>query len=174
MLEKHFFAELNSIKVVWMNFRPVNNISNLIWVVLLHIWATILTGHHQLTKAGCAVEGHVPDDSGPKARPHQQELLCHLLQAPGPLACHLESTFPWEKGGRARDGGVELTSRSTLGLNPQERKNMSTSQLFNLPPGTRLPIELLSVQSKTLSGQLNFTSPYLAHNGGKWDAWRHH
>lgn len=47
-----------------------------------------------LTEAGRAVEGHVPDDSGPETRPHQQELLGHLLQAPGPLACHLESTFP--------------------------------------------------------------------------------
>lgn len=38
---------------------------------------------------------------------------------------------------------------------------MSTSQLFNLPPGTRLPIELLSARSKTLSGQPDFTRPYL-------------
>lgn len=89
----------------------------------------------QLTKAGCAVEGHIPDDSGPETRPHQQELLGHLLQAPGPLACHLERTFPWEKGGKGWDVGVELTPGSTLGLNPQERKTCQQVNYLICPRG---------------------------------------
>ena len=44
---------------------------------------------------------------------------------------------------------------------------MSTSQLFNLPPVTRLPIELLSGRSGALPRQPHFTSPYLARNGSK-------
>lgn len=48
----------------------------------------------RLTEAGCAVEGHISNDSGPETRPHQQELLGHLFQASGPLACHLERAFP--------------------------------------------------------------------------------
>lgn len=54
----------------------------------------MMAKREQLTKAGCTVEGHISDHSGPKTRPHQQELLGHLFQAPGPLACHLERTFP--------------------------------------------------------------------------------
>lgn len=67
----------------------------------------------ELTEAGRAVQGHIPDDSGTKTRPHKQELLGHLLQAPGPLPRHLERTFPWEKRGEGwgRQGRINLRVR---------------------------------------------------------------
>lgn len=89
----------------------------------------------ELTKAGCTVEGHIPDDSGTKTGPHQQELLGYLPQAPGPLPCHLERTFPWEKRGKGRDAGVELTPRSVSGLNPQERKTCQQVNYLICPQG---------------------------------------
>lgn len=88
-----------------------------------------------LTEAGRAVEGHIPDDSGTKTRPHQQELLSHLLQATGPLSCHLERTFPWEKRGKGEDAGAELTPGSVLGLNPQERKTCQQVNYLICPQG---------------------------------------
>lgn len=81
------------------------------------------------------MEGHIPDDSGTKTWPHQQELLGHLLQAPGPLPCHLERTFPWEKRGKGGDAGVELTPGCVLGLNPQERKTCQQVNYLICPQG---------------------------------------
>lgn len=95
----------------------------------------VMARHQRLTKAGRAVEGHIPDNSGTETWPHQQELLGHLLQATGPLPRHLERTFPWEKRGKGRDAGVELTPGSVLGLNPQERKTCQQVNYLICPRG---------------------------------------
>lgn len=114
---------------------PCARIHNSTWLTLLQSCQLYCGMMMQLTKAGRTVEGHITDDSGPETRPHQQELLGHLLQAPGPLACHLERTFPWEKEGKGRDTGVELTPQSTLGLNPQERKTCQQVNYLICPQG---------------------------------------
>lgn len=70
--------------------------------------------------------------------------------------------LPWERlCGRSTRA---LTSASMLGSNPIGTKNMSTSQLFDFPLGTRLPIQPLSACRERFQGNQFFTTLYLQYN----------
>lgn len=133
---------------VCMSLKQTNYHHSLWWTLNLSLSCVFCHAERRrsecLTEAGRAVEGHISNDSGPETRPHQQELLGHLFQASGPLACHLERAFPWEKAGcggwQGVAAGVELTPRSALGLNPQERKTCQQVNYLICPRGHAFPL----------------------------------
>jgi hypothetical protein len=51
-----------------------------------------------LTKAGGAVQGHIPDHSCAKTGPHQKELLGYFFQGPLSLGSHLQERNDFHSG----------------------------------------------------------------------------